>query len=168
MSGKANVKIKITDKGAARSASQLFGAKKASVTVGVFGEEGEKQAEGEPITMVELAAVHEFGLGVPERSFIRSYFDANADRVSTALLKICKAQLELAVREGRPSTNSELRRVLSKLGLFMVGEIQARIGNGEITPELAEKTIQRKGSSTPLVDTGQLRSSITYEIELDK
>ena len=32
------------------------------------------------------------------------------------------------------------------------------------TPPLAESTIRRKGSSNPLIDTGQLRSSITWQV----
>lgn len=164
--------ITITDKGAARSAKQLFGANKASVKIGVFGEKGEQEAEG-GLTMAEIAAVHEFGYpegGIPERSFLRSAFDANEGEIAEALTKLCKSLLHKAVMrgDGKGVTQGEMLQLLNKLGLYVVGIVQKRIGNGDITPELSEKTIARKGSSVPLIDTGQLRSSISHEAELNK
>lgn len=168
MSSKSGVTIKISDKGASRSAASLFGANKAAVKVGVFGPKGEETTDDGALTMAALAAIHEFGLGVPERSFIRSYFDAHEKQISEALIKLTKAALTKALERGKPVTEAEMLQVLNKMGLFMVGEMQKRIGNGDITPPLAQQTIDRKGSSTPLIDTGQLRSSISHEAELNK
>jgi hypothetical protein len=42
-------------------------------------------------------------------------------------------------------------------------DVQAYMVNGKFAP-LKAKTIKRKGSSKPLIDTGQLRQSITYRV----
>ena len=41
---------------------------------------------------------------------------------------------------------------------------EAKIASN-IPPALAPETIERKGSSVALIDTGQLRSSITWQVE---
>jgi hypothetical protein len=41
--------------------------------------------------------------------------------------------------------------------------VQMRISQG-IPPALAQATVDRKKSSVPLVDTGQLRSAITWQV----
>lgn len=53
---------------------------------------------------------------------------------------------------------------LERVGLWAQGSIQQRISDG-IPPPNAESTIRRKGSSTPLIDTGQLRTSIKYRVK---
>ena len=52
---------------------------------------------------------------------------------------------------------------LQRIGLWAQSEIQQRISDG-IPPQNAPYTINKKGSSTPLVDTGQLRSSISFKV----
>ena len=161
------ITVKLTDKGMAKSVAAMFGKRAAYVKVGVFGDKGAEQAAKGALDMAALAAVHEFGLGNnPERSFLRSYIDANEVKLRKMLLVLMEKEIGRAVKSGRPITDSDRKRVLEKLGLVMVAGIQERIANGEITPPLTEQTIARKGSSTPLVDTGQLRSSISHEVEL--
>jgi hypothetical protein len=55
-------------------------------------------------------------------------------------------------------------QVLEILGQRAVGQIQERIASG-IAPANAPSTVAKKGSSTPLIDTGVLRSSITYQVK---
>jgi hypothetical protein len=52
---------------------------------------------------------------------------------------------------------------LGLLGTKAVGEIQKRMARG-IKPDNAPSTIAAKGSSTPLIDTGRLRQSVTYAV----
>lgn len=164
--------FKITDKGVKDLAKDFFG-KSVSVKVGVFGAKGAEKVkpreEGQPapnLTMVELATIHEFGTGkIPERSFIRSYFDAEFDSLMGVLRKLIEKAIARAVQTGKPITAAEQKKVLDTVGAYMVGRIQERIASGAIKPPLAETTIDRKGSSKPLIDTGQLRSSITFEVE---
>ena len=50
------------------------------------------------------------------------------------------------------------------LGELGKAEVQKYIRNGDFVP-LAAATIERKGSSKPLIDTGQMRNVITYEVK---
>jgi len=50
------------------------------------------------------------------------------------------------------------------LGEIGKSEIQKYIRNGDFTP-LADSTIEAKGSSKPLIDTGQMRNAVTYEVK---
>lgn len=106
--------------------------------------------------MAFIAEIHEFGLGVPERSFIRAWFDANQDKIKKAI-----AAAMQQVIKGKYTKEVALER----LGALFASQIQARISSN-IPPPLAPSTIKRKGSSVALIDTGQLRSAITYRIEL--
>ena len=55
-------------------------------------------------------------------------------------------------------------QALAQLGAKVASMCQARIVAG-ISPALAPSTLRRKGAkSTPLILTGQLRSSITFTV----
>lgn len=133
---------------------RLFG-KKPVLKVGIFGAKGDELHEDSDLSVLAIATFHEFGLGVPERSFIRAWCDANEKRVLDRLQK-----------DSEKAAKGELEweTILDRLGLFIVGGIQEFIASN-IPPPLAASTIERKGSSVALIDTGQLRSSITYAIE---
>jgi hypothetical protein len=129
-----------------------------SLTVGVLEEDKGGEGHGgseEGLTVSQIATEHEFGLGVPERSFIRAWFDAQKNQIDQDLSKMMRQ-----VIQGR----YDLDRGLNILGVKYVGEIQQKIPAG-IPPPNSDRTIARKGSSTPLIDTGQLRSAITYLIK---
>ena len=53
---------------------------------------------------------------------------------------------------------------LDMLGAKVASYCQEAIDNG-IEPALADETVRRKGSSKPLVNTGQLKSAITWKVE---
>ena len=140
--------------------------KTVTVHVGIQGKDAGKSHSGADRdssgrfvageTVVEVASQHEFGLGVPRRSFIRDWFDQHEAELSDDLRKLGRAVLE-----GRASE----RQAAELFGLMAVGGIQERIAAG-IPPANAERTIREKGSATPLIDTGQLRSSITHRVEV--
>lgn len=130
------------------------------VTVGVHAQEGAKahaaKASGAAdASVLEIAYVNEFGLGVPERSFIRAWFDAagptNVAIANRMLARILKGQISLET-------------ALAQMGASFVGAIQARMAQG-IPPPNAPATIAAKGSSKPLIDTGQLRQSVTWKAQ---
>jgi hypothetical protein len=120
----------------------------AELTTGIHAAEG-ATAYPAGTTVAEIASAHEFGLGVPERSFVRAWFDENENKLSKAI----KLELNAAMKRGK------LKNAFKSLAVTIQGSIQQRIANG-IDPELDESTILRKGSSTPLIDTETLRSSI--------
>jgi hypothetical protein len=110
------------------------------------------------ITMAGIGAVHEFGTDdgtIPPRPWLRSAVDANrketGDRYESILRKILDNRVDLT-------------RELNRLGLWGVKIVRRYIrdtGPGVWLP-LSPATIEAKGSSKPLVDTGQMVQSITY------
>jgi len=149
-----------TDRGAKallRRASEL--AARRHVRVGILADEPKKEHAGENagVTLLEVAAAHEFGVPghIPQRSFIRATVDEKREEITALQVKL--ARLALA---GKLTVDA----ALDQLGAKVAGMCQNRIAEG-LEPALAQETIDRKGSSTPLVDTGQLRSSITWKVD---
>ncbi len=140
---------------------------RAYVKVGVLASSGSEESDGGgTITMVELAAIHEFGspeAGIPERSFIRSTF-AN----SGAWLPAFQAKLAKAVLQG----TMPIERALGILGQKAAAEVRATIVEERVTPKLedsaaGQRTIARKGSSVTLIDTGRLNQSVSHEVVIE-
>jgi hypothetical protein len=153
-----SVKITDRDRGLARLARNAESVSDWVVAVGVLADaEGEAAHAGTALTVLALAEVHEFGApaaGIPQRSFVRAAVDEHVEEIR-ALQKSLLQQV-LGARIG-------VKEALERLGAFVVGLIQQRIADG-IDPPNAAATVARKGSATPLVDTGQLRASITYQV----
>ncbi len=121
-------------------------------------------AAGKPITLLELAAIHEFGspaAGVPERSFIRRTFN---EPEGQAELKLLYAKLARAVVNGKMSAE----QAIELLGMKMAAMVKNRILVDWIPPPNAPSTVARKKSSRPLVDTGQLVGAITHAVARKK
>lgn len=124
-----------------------------SVSVGILQKDGAKK-HGDA-TIAEIATFHEFGIGVPERSWLRGWFDENRESIKREIRKAGKA-----VIEGR----LEPAAALDLLGQKFVGDIKARISSGADFEPLAESTIARKGSTRPLIDTGRMIGAISHEV----
>jgi hypothetical protein len=158
----ARVKVTDTDKGAARMLARLL--TEGRVQVGVLsapqgppgaGSADDIHDDSPGLTLGELADFHEFGIGVPRRSFLRDWVDSAEPETRRQVLN-------LALRLVRGEFNS-FAEALEQYGVWAVGQVQARIATN-IPPPLAESTIRRKGSSVALIDTGQLRSAISYKV----
>lgn len=143
----------------------------AYIRVGVLASKGGSASTGgnDPITMVELAAIHEFGatihrdtdegpvtIVIPERSFIRSTFLIR--RVNA--LRTMQTKLATAIVE----KGMTVKKALGILGAWATAEVKNTITEIDIPPPLAQSTIDAKGSTKPLVDTGRLLNAISYEI----
>lgn len=142
------------------------------VEVGVFGDEESH--------LLMIARVHEFGMEIevtermrgylhsqglhlradtekitiPERSFMRSSWDQSQAELQELILRLLPAVLA-----GRLAP----RYFYERIGIWLVARIQNQIR--EISdPPNHPFTVQRKGSSNPLVDTGRLIQSITYRV----
>lgn len=156
-----STRITDTDRGARAIVQRLHRVAGSRVKVGVLDdapkEEGDSRAGGD-LSLLEVAALHEFGApdaGIPQRSFIRAGVDKN-------LPVIRQTQHALAVQVMRGQAT--LPVALDRLGAKVAALLQNRIARG-IDPPNAASTIARKGSSKPLVDTGQLKASITWKVE---
>lgn len=143
----------------ARSLKQGGSYAKAGVLDGA-AREGTGQAEA--LTNAELAAVHEFGapsVGIPERSFIRGPFDAHREDYTSALGKLLGKALE---------GEKDFAKALGIVGQMMARDMRAAItrssGGYAPFPPNSPATIEKKGSSRPLIDSGQLRRAVTSTV----
>lgn len=124
-----------------------------TIKVGIQGDETAKYENG--VGVIDVAIFNEYGTDkIPSRPFIRQCFELHS--------KEAFARLE---------------KVVSFIGKG--GDVDVALGNiGQwyeqrmkhvLTTYPWEKnsvaTIRKKGSSKPLIDTGQLRNSIRYKVE---
>lgn len=140
-----------------------------TIEAGIFEEKGrerKKPGKGQKapsLSLIEIAAVHEFGallknkldevIGeIPQRSFLRAWFDANLERIEATLLR----RLDV---EGP----ANWERAVNQWALWIEAELKRNLRRG-IPPPLADETIERKGSTKPLIDTGQLVNSIMAKV----
>lgn len=138
------------------------------ITAGIFEEEGaaaKKRSDGRDskLTLIDIATIHEFGailrdadgakIGeVPQRSFIRAWFDANQERIQAEFIRRLDAN---------PPEKWSL--ALEQLALWIEAELKRNVRRG-IPPPLSDATKRRKKSSTPLIDTSQLVNAIMARI----
>jgi hypothetical protein len=145
--------IKDSDKNAIRRFAKTLAG--GALSVGILeGDAGKEHADSE-LTVGEVGEIHEFGLGVPRRSFLAGWVDEAQDKIVNVIVRGGQALAQRKIT---------MPNLLEQTGAWAVGQIQERISNG-IAPANAPSTIAQKGSSVPLIDTGQLRASITYKVE---
>jgi hypothetical protein len=135
----------------------LQAAASGSVFVGLPAEKvgGAIYDNGE--TVISVGASHEYGVGVPRRSFLRVPFDIKKDDMDKAIAK----QFQDVAESGKSA----------KKALGLVGVTAVNISKGAFTsrgygtwPDISATTKKAKGSSQPLVDTGTLKRSVTYAV----
>jgi hypothetical protein len=136
-----------------------------SVFAGYLRSSGEYKPKAgesprEPITMAQLGIIHEFGTErngghVPERSYLRSTM-AEQNKKLKAMIK----KLSDKVAIGR----IDKKQALGLLGEFLVTAFRNKIQEG-VPPPNDPKTIKRKGSEHTLIDTGQMRDTLDWEIQ---
>lgn len=124
------------------------------VDIGIFASDA--TAGGGSASVLDTAIWNEFGTAtIPARSFLRAWFDENQGQCRETL----KALFGQVIR-GKLTQD----KAVKQFALWAVGQIQARIATG-ISPGNAASTIRKKGSSTPLINNGILRSHVTYAID---
>jgi hypothetical protein len=141
------------------------------VEIGIFADASRDGA----VPMLVIAAANEFGakipkrqarfedlddenpekwIIIPERSYLRAWFDENVDALQATMERLIGQ-----VVEGKISG----RAALETIGGYVVTHVQAYMVDLK-TPPNAPSTIARKGSSNPLIDTGQLKDAITWRV----
>ncbi|BBE08584.1 Uncharacterized protein MCB1EB_0423 [Mycoavidus cysteinexigens] len=124
------------------------------ICVGVIAKTASRKDQKARFSNAQIAAVHEFGApnkGIPARPFLRSTLIRNKQVYTEALA----TQMRKSVKQ-RQSAEQAYQAV----GLKAASDVQHEIRHGAHTP-LKTTTIQRKKSSQPLIDIGQLHQSIT-------
>ena len=109
------------------------------------------------INMATLLAIHVLGApsrGIPQRDPLRPPLIANAQRYTDLMAQGIKNAL---------ANGTDPNIVYEKIGIVAVNDVNDYFVNGSFKP-LNQKTIDRKGSSKPLIDTEELRGAITYEV----
>jgi hypothetical protein len=104
-----------------------------------------------------IAAAHEMGApsrGIPARPFLIPTMQNNAEKYTNLLAQGFRNALQ---------DKEKAAEVYEKIGLVASSDVKDYIVSGQFVP-LKESTIDRKGSSKPLIDTGEMRNSISYEV----
>lgn len=133
--------------------------------VGIQGKEAKqehpiKKGKGKNkkgATIAEIGLYNEYGTPnakhpIPTRPFMRSSFEENKKQIDKA-----KASQYGKILDGKQT----VKRALGLIGELMVGKVKKKITDLR-TPPNADWTINAKGSSNPLIDTGRMRASITH------
>ena len=149
------MKIKYSGKNIATKLQQLKKLKKSRVKVG-FPKGFNAYPDGTPVALV--ASVHEFGSpskNIPSRPFFRTTLFVNKNYKDLRF----KTFAQIARGKITPSVG------LGRLGDVVKNDIVESIVAIQ-APTLKAETIKKKKSSNPLVDTGHLKQSVTYKVEI--
>lgn len=129
-----------------------------TLTAGVHSDDANHtHGDGSGTTIGDIATIHEFGApaaNIPARSFVRGWYDEKFDEIRAIL----KTEIGAAMQGKRP-----MPVAFERAALRLEGSIKGRI-RAHIPPPLAPATVKRKGSSTPLIDTGQLIQAIRVRL----
>ena len=149
----ATVSVKVQRKGGKKLERFLREAGKGGVSgvkVGFFSTA--RYEDGTPVAAV--AAWNEFGTeSIPERPFFRRALAEAED----GIVKVIAAGID-------PERMAVDERLADRVGAYVQGEIQESITALKEPPN-SPSTIRRKGSSNPLLDSGFMRESVSWEVE---
>jgi phage protein len=154
------VKVGILDDGSGKKRDRAKAQRKLMKRKGLIkkGGTGKKsESKGKGATVLEYAIFNEYGTSrIPKRPFFR--LSVGTKKAQNEIKEYLNTQIENII-------SGELtgQEAYDNLGTFVVQKIKKTIMSGNFAP-LDSKTIKRKGSSTPLIDTHSLYNSISYEI----
>lgn len=126
-------------------------SKPATLSVGFL--EGATYPDGTSVPMV--AAINEFGApsrGIPPRPFFRNMVASKSPEWPKAVGDLLKAN------------DYDAEKTLGHAGEDIKGQLQQSIVDTNAPPN-AQSTIDAKGSSKPLVDTGHMLNSVDYSVK---
>lgn len=139
------------------------------VLVGIPAEKSTRSSEeGSSLGNAALGYIHETGApeaGIPSRPFLMP----GVRRAQKPIAQLLKS----AVRSMSDGDRAEAERAMHAAGITAVNSVRRQIQQGEGFAPLAASTLaarRRRGrtGTRPLIDTGQLRNSITYVLREDK
>ena len=127
--------------------------KSLTVSAGFPKDSSETNSVNEGVTALDKATRNNFGIGVPERPFMDIAYATNKSKYRKLILKAL-SKIDILNQT----------QFLNKLGVEAVNDIQDTIVSLK-SPANADSTIALKGSSNPLIDSGHMRQSVTYQIK---
>lgn len=122
----------------------------AYVKVGVMGNAGSET--------VAIAAINEFGApkaNIPSRPFIGGTYDLNKEKYVKQMVK----GLDKVFRN-----EMSVETLLGRIGASIAGDIKKTVTSTGSFVRNAQRTIDKKGSDVPLVDTGRLLNAVSWEV----
>ncbi len=164
--------VKISGEGLGDLKEAVAFMKNHRVLVGIPAANGGSRGE---VTNVELAFIHTNGsprLRIPPRPFLEPAIEEAKGKIEERM----KASAQAAIEGDTGAAMGELE----KAGMYGENAVKDYFTGGHFAPNagitveggwmwnrIAHKPfkVKGKGSSTPLIDTGSLRSSITHVIE---
>ena len=128
------------------------------VKVGLIGSKGSEQHDGTNATNAEVGLWNEFGTeNIPTRSFLRLPLENGQKNLVNEL---GKGQAKDAFENGNVK---QFFNIMGVKAVALVQEAFATGGNGQWQAN-APSTIKQKGSSSPLINTAQLRRAVDFEV----
>lgn len=146
-------KVKITDEYTAEGLRLKKALKELDKLECFIGFQRGEAKDGTDIT--DIATWNELGTsrGIPSRPFIRNTVDLHEDEINDTLDQMVTEIMNGATAE----------QVLRKAGVYLKGKMQTEITDGSYAPN-DPATIKRKRSDKPLIDTGDMRRNVNYQI----
>ena len=134
---------------------------KVEIRVGILSSTNARN-DGESTTNAELSMVHEFGSftkNIPARSFLRMPIEQKADVIKD-YIQSKKKEIEEGMSEG------EIDQLLDNIGLSAEAVVKEAFETGGYGKwkSNSPQTVNKKGSASPLIDSGQLRESIINKV----
>ncbi len=126
--------------------------------VGILGS---KTNRDDPLTNADIGLKHEFGSkseNIPRRSFLNDPLTIKRDEINKTAGKLIAENLT------QPNGMVKIFKQIGIKAEAIIQEAFASGGFGTWQP-LSKKTVAKKGSSSILIDTAQLRKSISSGVE---
>lgn len=128
--------------------------------VGILGSNAGTAHSDTGLTNSELGVIHEFGSlsrNIPPRSFLRMPLELKQEEIIQGMA---------SYRTQKSLEDGEIKRVYRDLGLYAEGFVKQAFATGGFGQWAPNKpsTVAQKGSDKPLIDTAQLRRSITSDV----
>lgn len=140
--------VTVKDHGYIKIMRELAVLDKTVVEIGIQSDAG--------AGVIERAFFNEYGTkNIPERSFLRGAFDDNRKDLNDIIDRLWSG-----VKAGKINA----RKAADILGTRHETQVKAKIKSGPFEAN-AKSTIRAKGSSIPLIDTGEMRNSVRYEVK---
>jgi HK97 gp10 family phage protein len=132
----------------------------SSLRVGLLGNKKALRGKGDKLTNAQVAIHNEFGTSTARaRPFLRP----TVAKGSKAYAEFLGEGMKKAIAGEKAFTET-----LGLLGQRVSADVKNYITQGSNLRPNEDSTIARKGSSRPLIDTGRMMNSITYEVKAGK